>query len=705
MAVRSREFVGIAEGIKSHELSTKGKIESLKGVIFELSGRKSSLDSRISYLEAALSAAYEDTDEDGNPNYGRIAALEGQIGVAERELSAVETQLDSTQGELRQSESELEAVMEEKAQTLFEIQERARKTSQHISAAGGMYGAFSGAGGALQGSLQTSLSSLSHAASILDGNVAGAVGGGSSVGGSLGVRGGAHSSDLSTGALSAFSGGINQSTATLSKGSTGTSSSSDYATKHNGSVTPATIHSFRSGGKTNNLQKAKNFDSVQSENSYATQAFSKNLTSDYSTPSKYESIQQSVQSGKRVNPFTAWMQRNKSGDTIEFSGLTVVKNTLLGGRYFVKGNNYDSFCDYRKNVDQYTHICCNESKTIDARDIEGIYLNDTEVQNKKLFWNRGIRYEIDSESFFEEVASHIPEINVRLQNGDAVDSITSNPKLKTCYELYFQKPIEVYEVDGFYEFAGSGRHRCMAAQKLGLAIPVKIVARYEPKESITSSPPRDVFSDSKQYGYIVDKLSMANVKYRPIKKYSASRSSQEIVGRLGGGDLTGGSCSSLALAYAGNIAGYDVLDFRDGESREFFSSRKTIQEIATLPNVISSIDYGKNDIESAKALLRKAVLGKEYYLAIGQHAAIVRRNVDRFEYLELQHPSSGNGWHTLDANILIARFKCRKERLQEISNYLIDIDSLSNNKEFLHVLGFINTASVEQRKGCRGNVK
>lgn len=37
MAVRSREFVGIAEGIRSHELSTKGLIENLNIEISELS--------------------------------------------------------------------------------------------------------------------------------------------------------------------------------------------------------------------------------------------------------------------------------------------------------------------------------------------------------------------------------------------------------------------------------------------------------------------------------------------------------------------------------------------------------------------------------------------------------------------------------------------------------------------------------------------
>ena len=78
MAIRSRDFVGIAEGIKSHELSTKGKIEQLTGRVSELSGRKSSLNGTISYLEAAIAAAYEDTDEDGDPDYGLIASLEAE---------------------------------------------------------------------------------------------------------------------------------------------------------------------------------------------------------------------------------------------------------------------------------------------------------------------------------------------------------------------------------------------------------------------------------------------------------------------------------------------------------------------------------------------------------------------------------------------------------------------------------------------------
>lgn len=91
MAVRSRDFVGIAEGIRSHELSTKSQIENLKGRMSELSGRRSSLNSTISYLEAAIAAAYEDTDEDGDPDYGLIASLEAQKSSTENELSGVET--------------------------------------------------------------------------------------------------------------------------------------------------------------------------------------------------------------------------------------------------------------------------------------------------------------------------------------------------------------------------------------------------------------------------------------------------------------------------------------------------------------------------------------------------------------------------------------------------------------------------------------
>ena len=210
---------------------------------------KQSLDNQISYFEAALAAAYEDTDEDGYPDYGRIATIESQISSAERELSEVEGELDTANGELSQSQAELESVMEEKACTLFEIQERARKTSNNIAVAGGMYGAYSGVGSSLQSSMQTSLASLSQAASILDGSVDGFTGGGSSGGngggqGSIGGRGITSQGELSTSALSAFS--IGNPSSVLSGNTSPASLPSNYTTEHTNGVTPATTPQFSS---------------------------------------------------------------------------------------------------------------------------------------------------------------------------------------------------------------------------------------------------------------------------------------------------------------------------------------------------------------------------------------------------------------------------------------------------------------------------
>ena len=269
MAIRSRDFVGIAEGIKSHELSTKGKIEQLRGRISELSSTKISLNGTISYLEAAIAAAYEDTDEDGDPDYGLIASLEAEKGSAEIELVGVEQDLDNTSGELEQSENELESVLEEKSQTLFEIQERARTTSQNTALAGGMYGAYFGVGGSLQNSMQTSLSALSQAAGILGGSVDGngATGGGnttSRAGDSVSSGAGNQQGEISTSALAAFRG----EDTTGSVATTNNAFASKFSSSQMDVSTPATLSNFHSGQTTINVQKPQNFISEQETNGY-----------------------------------------------------------------------------------------------------------------------------------------------------------------------------------------------------------------------------------------------------------------------------------------------------------------------------------------------------------------------------------------------------------------------------------------------------
>ncbi len=201
--------------------------------------------------------------------------------------------------------------------------------------------------------------------------------------------------------------------------------------------------------------------------------------------------------------------------------------------------------------------------------------------------------------------------------------------------------------------------------------------------------------------------ALRRVEYRPVQPASTQRTEDEIVNDLGGGDKTEGSCSSLAFAYVGNKAGYVVYDFRDGKSREVFASRDIIKKIATMQGVESKIEYGKNDGICAERLMTQMERGKEYYMATGRHAAIVRLKADGgYQYLELQSETpSDNGWQPLTQRALYDRFVCSDHHQIEWSNYLIKIDSLKSNVEFLHLLGYINTDRSAQVKGGNGNVK
>jgi len=208
---------------------------------------------------------------------------------------------------------------------------------------------------------------------------------------------------------------------------------------------------------------------------------------------------------------------------------------------------------------------------------------------------------------------------------------------------------------------------------------------------------------SNSYNSVCHSLDRNRVEHKAISRWGNDRTTEEIVGRLGGGDRTAGSCSSLAFAYAGNTAGYDVLDFRDGKSRKFFSSNASIAMIAGLPGVDSKVINGRDDVDCADRLLTEMKPGKEYYLATGQHASIVRFNNGHYEYLELQS-AHNNGWHLLHDQVLYDRFGCGMNKF-DYPNFLIDVESLANSSEFLDILGYINTAENNQMKGESGHVR
>lgn len=215
-------------------------------------------------------------------------------------------------------------------------------------------------------------------------------------------------------------------------------------------------------------------------------------------------------------------------------------------------------------------------------------------------------------------------------------------------------------------------------------------------------------------GYISkvrEDLQKSSIKPKKVEALPRQLSDDEIIDRLGGGDQTKGSCSSLAFAFTGNKAGLDVLDFRGGESCDFFSRNFRIGQIATLPTVDSHIVADYNDIKATHELLKFVEPGRYYYLATGKHAAIIRKIQERFEYLELQSRHSDyNGFQELTDSELKYRFGCQRSHSTfgvkyEVSNYLIDVESLGESDEFKQILPYINTDPKEQKKGKSGDRK
>lgn len=215
--------------------------------------------------------------------------------------------------------------------------------------------------------------------------------------------------------------------------------------------------------------------------------------------------------------------------------------------------------------------------------------------------------------------------------------------------------------------------------------------------------------------FIEQACTTENVEHRAVQALPKQLTSDEIIERLAGGDMTQGSCSSLAFAYIGNKNGLDVLDFRDGGSRRVFSMNKNIMKMLELPGVEGSITKVKKEVQGTIDVLKNLELNKEYYLATGKHAAIVRKLDTGYQYLELQSKYQ-NGWMPFErygsmATTLNKRFGCRKTvdksfgYVWERTVILMDVDSFKDNKEFEQLLGYINTAVDKQRKGALGDVR
>ena len=229
------------------------------------------------------------------------------------------------------------------------------------------------------------------------------------------------------------------------------------------------------------------------------------------------------------------------------------------------------------------------------------------------------------------------------------------------------------------------------------------------KEALTNNENKSITKEPVPNTFTMAWAQNDKVEYNEVRKLQKELTTEEIIKKLGGGDQTKGSCSSLAFAYIGNRNGYDVLDFRGGISTEIFATTRNIVEIANLDGIESKVIKRANDYNAVKELLTFVEEKKEYYLETGKHAAIIRIGNRGFEYLELQSETE-NGFKKLDSSVLKTRFGCQTSYSVggikfEKSNVLIDVDSCKNSEEFKNLLGYINTAKDKQNKGEGGYAK
>ena len=217
-------------------------------------------------------------------------------------------------------------------------------------------------------------------------------------------------------------------------------------------------------------------------------------------------------------------------------------------------------------------------------------------------------------------------------------------------------------------------------------------------------------SNDKFFNKIISALKTNSVDYNDVKKHMKQLSDDEIITALSGGDMTKGSCASVGLAYIGQKQGLNVLDFRGGKSQSVFANSLRLQELSEMVGMKVLKANGASSMTVANRLLKQCEIGKEYYLCVGRHAAIVRKTADDvYEYLELQS-AVRSGWTKFDGNpryTLKTRFGCTNtSNMASEYDFMIDIDDSDfSTDEFKSLLGFLNTASDAQKKGTHGTIK
>lgn len=205
-------------------------------------------------------------------------------------------------------------------------------------------------------------------------------------------------------------------------------------------------------------------------------------------------------------------------------------------------------------------------------------------------------------------------------------------------------------------------------------------------------------------GEYTKKAEIYHVSMSPVRKLAKPLTHKQIVTKIAKEDRTDGSCVSSAFAYIANKMGFDVKDFKGGNSQKVVGNRAAFYDLADSPGVKCETVDSSNDHEAAKALLSGMKPNKEYLLVTGKHASVVRLAKDgkTYEFLELQS-KFGSGYQSMGSsaseieNTLKNRFGCRKSRTLAgtkitKTNFLFETDSLYGCKAFGNALRLLNTA-------------
>ena len=189
-----------------------------------------------------------------------------------------------------------------------------------------------------------------------------------------------------------------------------------------------------------------------------------------------------------------------------------------------------------------------------------------------------------------------------------------------------------------------------------------------------------------EFKQIIQNAKEKGIKYIEAQRLRKSLTEEQIIDKLGAPDPTPGACSSQALAYIANKYGFDVKDYRKRKSRVLFANRDTIEQIVKSGGFKAN---SPNGFENAEILLQHVEPKKEYYFVSSEHAAIIRKTNENFEYLELQNKKTKNGFRPLTSDVLEARFGTEKN--SDCQDYLIDIEKIKDSPKFRELIGFFNT--------------